>query len=35
MRTPEDDDSVYVLELARPLDRAGEIACDWRDGAVW
>ena len=35
VRTPEDDDSVHVLELARPLDRAGEIACDWRDGAVW
>ena len=35
VRTPEDDDSLYVLELARPLDRTGEIACDWRDGAVW
>ena len=35
VRTPEDDDSLYVLELARPLDRSGEIACDWRDGAVW
>jgi aminoglycoside 2'-N-acetyltransferase I len=35
VRTPEDDDSLYVLELARPLDRTGEIACDWRDGNVW
>ena len=36
VRTPEDDDALYVLELpAAPLDRAGEIACDWRDGAVW
>ena len=35
VRTPEDDDSLHVLELARPLDRAGEIACDWRDGNVW
>ena len=35
VRTAEDDDSLYVLELTRPLDRAGEIACDWRDGAVW
>ena len=35
VRTPEDDDSLYVLELSRPLDRAGEIACDWREGAVW
>jgi aminoglycoside 2'-N-acetyltransferase I len=35
VRTPDDDDSLYVLELVRPLDRTGEIACDWRDGAVW
>ena len=36
VRTPEDDDALYVLELgAVPLARAGEIACDWRDGAVW
>ena len=35
VRTPEDDDSLYVLEVSAPLDRAGEIACDWRDGAVW
>jgi aminoglycoside 2'-N-acetyltransferase I len=35
VRTPEDDDSLYVLELSAPLDRTGQIACDWRDGAVW
>ena len=35
VRTPEDDDSLYVLEVSAPLDRAAEIACDWRDGAVW
>jgi aminoglycoside 2'-N-acetyltransferase I len=36
VRTPEDDDSLYVLELpAARLDRTGEIACDWREGAVW
>jgi len=34
-RTPEDDDSLHVLELSAPLDLAGEIACDWRDGDVW
>ena len=34
-RTPEDDDSLHVLELAQPLDRAGAITCDWREGAVW
>ena len=35
VRTPEDDDSLYVLEVSAPLDRAAEITCDWRDGAVW
>ena len=36
VRTPEDDDGVYVLELpAAPLDRTAAIACDWRDGDVW
>jgi aminoglycoside 2'-N-acetyltransferase I len=35
VRTPEDDDSLYVLEGSAPLDRAAEITCDWRDGAVW
>jgi aminoglycoside 2'-N-acetyltransferase I len=33
-RTP-DDDSVYVLPVALPLDLTGEIVCDWRDGDVW
>lgn len=35
VRTPEDDDSLYVLELTVPLERTGAITCDWRDGAVW
>jgi len=35
VRTPEDDASLHVLEVAAPLDRAGAITCDWRDGAVW
>jgi len=35
VRTPEDDDSLYVLELSAPLDPAGDIACDWRDGDPW
>ena len=35
VRTPEDDDSLYVLEVSAALDRGAEIACDWRDGAVW
>jgi len=35
VRTADDDDSLHVLELDGPLDRTGEITCDWRDGAVW
>src|SRR5262245_33918087 len=34
-RTPEDDDGIFVLPGEVPLDLAGEIACDWRDGDVW
>jgi aminoglycoside 2'-N-acetyltransferase I len=34
-RTPDDDGAVYVLEVAAPLDREAELACDWRDGDVW
>jgi aminoglycoside 2'-N-acetyltransferase I len=35
VRTPDDDESLHVLELEVPLDRTGEITCGWRDGAVW
>jgi aminoglycoside 2'-N-acetyltransferase I len=34
-RTPDDDDSLHVLEVAATLDRSARITCDWRDGAVW
>jgi aminoglycoside 2'-N-acetyltransferase I len=34
-RTPDDDNSTYVLELHHPLDLDGDLACDWRDGDVW
>jgi aminoglycoside 2'-N-acetyltransferase I len=34
-RTEEEDGSVYVLPGAVPLDLAGELTCDWRDGDVW
>ncbi len=34
-RTEEEDDSVYVLPVAVPLDLSGELTCDWRDGDVW
>lgn len=33
--TPDEDGSVFVLELSAPLDLAGELVCDWRDGDVW
>jgi aminoglycoside 2'-N-acetyltransferase I len=34
-RTADEDGAVFVLETAVPLDLAGELACDWRDGDVW
>jgi aminoglycoside 2'-N-acetyltransferase I len=34
-RTPDDDGAIYVLEAGVPLDLAGELTCDWRDGDVW
>ena len=35
VRTEGDDGSVYVLPVALPLDRTGELTCDWREGDVW
>ena len=35
VRTPEDDDTVLVLEAGAPLDVTGALACDWRAGDVW
>lgn len=35
VRTPDEDGCVYVLTLGRPMDLAGELTCDWRDGDVW
>ncbi|MFF3560323.1 GNAT family N-acetyltransferase [Streptomyces sp. NPDC002574] len=35
VRTPEDDDCVYVLPVVAPLDPAGDLVCDWRDGDAW
>jgi aminoglycoside 2'-N-acetyltransferase I len=35
VRTADADGAVYVLELSVPLDLAGELTCDWRDGDVW
>jgi aminoglycoside 2'-N-acetyltransferase I len=34
-RTDEEEGHVYVLPVTAPLDLAGELTCDWRDGDVW
>jgi aminoglycoside 2'-N-acetyltransferase I len=34
-RTERDDGSVLVIPGTAPLDLAGELTCDWRDGDVW
>ncbi|NUT47957.1 MAG: GNAT family N-acetyltransferase [Saccharothrix sp.] len=33
-RTEEEDEGVFVLPVV-PLDVAGDLTCDWRDGDVW
>lgn len=35
VRTPEDDGAVYVLPGRSPVDVAGELTCDWREGDLW
>ena len=35
VRTPEDDDAVFVLPGAASLDPGGALTCDWRDGDLW
>ena len=34
-RTADEDDGVSVLPLEAPIDLAGDLICDWRDGDVW
>jgi aminoglycoside 2'-N-acetyltransferase I len=34
-RTPDEDGYIYVLPVDAPLDLAGELTCDWREGDVW
>ncbi|WP_030277432.1 GNAT family N-acetyltransferase [Streptomyces sp. NRRL B-24484] len=34
-RTAEEDDGIYVLPLAVPVDVSGELVADWREGDVW
>jgi aminoglycoside 2'-N-acetyltransferase I len=35
VRTPDEDDGVYVLPLGTSMDLEGDLTCDWRDGDVW
>lgn len=35
VRTAEEDETVFVLEVASPLDRSGDLTCDWREGDLW
>lgn len=35
VRTPDEDDAIYVLEVGAALDRSGPLTCDWRDGDPW
>jgi aminoglycoside 2'-N-acetyltransferase I len=34
-RTPDDDQTLFVLPVDVELDTAAELTCDWRDGDVW
>ena len=35
VRTPDEDGAIFVLPGEVPLDLAGPLTCDWRDGDVW
>jgi aminoglycoside 2'-N-acetyltransferase I len=35
IRTPEEDDGIYVLAASAALDPTGDLTCDWRPGQVW
>ncbi|NEK84394.1 GNAT family N-acetyltransferase [Blastococcus saxobsidens] len=35
IRTPDDDEAVFVLPGTATLDLDGELTCDWRDGDLW
>jgi len=35
VRTEEEDEWIFVLPVAVPIDLSGELTCDWRDGDVW
>jgi aminoglycoside 2'-N-acetyltransferase I len=35
VRTPDEDDGIFVWPSGRQIDVDGDITCDWRDGDVW
>ena len=35
VRTPEEDDSIFIWPAGRDLDVTGDLTCDWRGGDVW
>ncbi len=35
VRTPDEDDCIFVWPADQALDIAGELTCDWRDGDLW
>ncbi|BBX40554.1 GNAT family N-acetyltransferase [Mycobacterium simiae] len=35
VRTPDDDQTLFVLPITASLDTSAELMCDWRAGDVW
>jgi len=35
VRTPDEDDGVFLLLCSASIDLDGALTCDWRDGDVW
>lgn len=35
VRTPDDDDSIFVFPVSEPLDVSAELICDFRHGEPW
>jgi aminoglycoside 2'-N-acetyltransferase I len=35
VRTPDDDDTIFVLPVGISLDTSADLMCDWRAGDVW
>jgi len=35
VRTPDEDDGIFVWPSKRQIDIEGDLMCDWRDGDVW